>query len=157
MYISNRIVECLLYVMNELKITSVKRDEAELLAQFLEERGYTSTEIDAVVTWLLDRDDFFPGSIEMLGHGKISRTHRVLSELESSVITPSAHGYLIQLLELGLINEFEFERVLEQVTFSGLITVGVNEIEAIASAVLLETDSIPQGTFYHYDHSVVSH
>lgn len=157
MHISDRVVGCLVYVMNELQITKVESGEVYLLAQFLQEKGYTSNEIHAVIPWLIDRSGPLSESLESLGPISLSKTHRILNELESSVITPRAHGYLIQLRELGLISAVEMERVLEQAATLGLAKVGVIEIEAIASAVLLETEKIPQGTFYHYDYSVVGH
>jgi len=157
MHISTRAVNCTLYIMNELQIYEIKNDEIALLAQFLKEKGYSSSEIKSAMFWLIDRKNSLNESFEATGGSRSSYTFRVLNEIESSIITPPAHGYLIQLLELGLISEIELERVLERATSFGLASVGIREIEAIASVVLLETDRIPHGTFYHYDHSIVGH
>jgi hypothetical protein len=157
MHISDRVVGCLLYVIKDLQITKVESDEVTLLSQFLEEKGYSSSEISAVIPWLIDRKSPFIEPLLSLGQESMSETHRVLNELESSVISPRAHGYLIQLRELGLISTVEMERILEQAASFGLPIVGESEIEVIASAVLLETDKIPHGTFYHYEHSLLGH
>jgi len=143
--------------MNELQIYEIKNDEIGLLAQFLSEKGYTAAEIRAAMFWLIDRKYSLNDSFDLAEWSRLSQTFRVFNEIESRIITPPAHGYLLQLLELGLISEIEMERVLEQATTSGLAAVGVREMEAIASVVLLETDRIPHGTFYHYDHSIVRH
>ena len=72
-------------------------------------------------------------------------------------ITPKAHGYLIQLLEFDLINNLDFEHILEKAVSLGFKKIGILEIEAITSAVLLDMDKIPQGTFYHYEYSTMGH
>ena len=158
MHMSDRVVELIYHVINDLFLSRVQSGEAYLLTQYLAERGYTAREIAAAMPWLMEHSDYDTESLEIAQpqiHSE--KAYRILSEFENLIITPAAYGFLIQLREFGLVSEMDMERVLDRATNAGLTSIGVGEIEAITSALLLDMDRIPPGTFFHYDYSVEGH
>jgi uncharacterized protein Smg (DUF494 family) len=59
------------------------------------------------------------------------------------IILPSAFGYLIQLKELGLLNEPEMEQIIEKSLMIGASQVTVDDMKAIVASSLFN----PEGPF----------
>ena len=92
-----RVVEILVFLMTEL------RDDKQLhdidLAP-LRDRGYTTSEISAAFSWLYET--MGAGDAEATSHARAARgSRRIFHEVERSVLSREAQGYLIQLAELG--------------------------------------------------------
>ena len=67
-------------------------------------------------------------------------SHRVLHDVERSVINAEAYGYLIQLRELGIITEMEIEVVIDRIMMSGYMTVDLNELKSMVAQLMAEND-----------------
>ena len=64
----------------------------------------------------------------------------MLHEAERLVISSEAYGYLIQLRELGLINDLDIEVLIDRVMMSGYATVSIDEIKLLVVSLLMEND-----------------
>lgn len=127
-----RVVEILVFLMTEL------RDDKQLhdidLAP-LRDRGYTTSEISAAFSWLYET--MGAGGAEATSHARAARgSRRIFHEVERSVLSREAQGYLIQLAELGLLDDRDIETVIERAIGTGYAGLSVLEVKEIVAAVL---------------------
>jgi uncharacterized protein Smg (DUF494 family) len=131
-----RIIEIIVYLVNEMRNN---RSLGEIDVKVLEEGGYTQAEISSAFSWLFDR---LAVSDQILPHveRQIERSYRILHEVEKMVITPEAQGYLIQLRELGLLNDAMLETIIDRAMMSGYTEIGLNETRVIVASLVFEKD-----------------
>ena len=131
-----KIVEIIVYLMSELR-NNIPLGEIDL--SVLANSGYTPTEISTAFGWLYEKIKL--GEHATTETAKSSpHSHRVLHEAERSVFSPDAHGYLIQLRELGLITEGDIETVIDRVMLADYAVAGVQDTKSIVASILLEAD-----------------
>jgi uncharacterized protein Smg (DUF494 family) len=127
-----KVVELLTLLLSEMGRTLPPK---EIDWGDLKNRGYSQSEINAAVTWLSEHT----GSVE---RGSASSTwihagsRRVLHEVERTVLSTDAQGELIQLSELGLLDDRDREAVLERAVVSGYENISVGELRELVAAVL---------------------
>jgi len=128
-----RIVEILIYIMSEMQ---ANKGIADIDLGDLKEKGYSQSEISAAFSWLYDNirmNDI--GSSHEAKPGADSR--RVLHEVEKQMLSTEAQGYLIQLRELGLLDDRDLEHVIERVVLSGFEKLTPSELQELVASVLL--------------------
>lgn len=133
-----RIVEILIFVLNEVRKTNKSVGEIDLSE--LEQQGYTQAEISTAFSWLSNhlstgRESWSEIAIRPRG------SFRMLHRAEQFIISPEAYGYLIQLRELRIISEQEMEMVIERAMLSGFERLSATEMQAIVASVLFDGES----------------
>jgi uncharacterized protein Smg (DUF494 family) len=134
-----KIVEIILHL-----ITGIRdhKNVEESVIKKLVDKGYTQTEISAAFSWIYDKIQFGESILADTNQKAASHSYRVFHEAEKMVFTPEARGYLIQCYELGLIDEWDIEFIIDRSTFSGFSKIGLDEIKSfVASAVFNYDDS----------------
>ncbi len=148
---NERVVEILVYIMNQIRNRKGDLNQLDLLSRDLLNRGYTENEISSAFTWLMEK----MGSEveELVKHsGPVSSfSFRVLHELEQMIITADAYGYLLQMKELGLIDDFDMEQVIERAVMLGSTRVDLQTIKAIVASVLSYDRPFNDGFLFHDD------
>jgi Smg protein len=131
-----RIIEIIVYLVNEMRNN---KPLGEIDVKVLEEGGYTQAEISSAFSWLFDK---LAVSDQILPHveHQVARSYRILHEVEKMVITPQAQGYLIQLRELGILNDGMLETVIDRAMVSGYTKIGLDETRIIVASLVFETD-----------------
>ncbi len=136
-----RIVELILYLVNELK-TNKNLSDVDVTA--LSREGYTQSEITTAFSWLFDRMSVghpVPGA-----GPKNDRSHRILHEAEKLVISPDAFGYLLQFRQLGLLTNQDLETILERIMAAGFASVGVAEVRSFVAGILFDAENPRNGS-----------
>ncbi|MBP8976658.1 MAG: DUF494 family protein [Bacteroidetes bacterium] len=128
-----RIVEIILFLVNELKTT---QGLADIDVASLTRNGYTQSEISAAFSWLCEqmlseRDNFFKEESN-------KQSIRQLNGAERMIIQPEAYGYLLQCHQLGLLSNNDIETIIEQTMTVGFLTVGINEVKTLVAALLFD-------------------
>ena len=108
------------------------------LDQELLTRGYNQDEIDRAVVWFTTRGDILEEE-EIIQHGKNS--FRVLSEWERMSLSSECYGYLLRLLNLGIVAGDHFEKIIARAIPVGPEKVQLNDVKAIACSVLFNSDT----------------
>lgn len=132
-----KIIEIIVYLLNELR-NNKQLGEVDL--ENLTKLGYSANEINTAFSWVYSKihagESIFKSEIK--GH----KSFRILHELEKNVISPEAYGYLIQLHELGLINDSDIEVIIERVMLSSYSKVDAPDMKAYVAAFLLGVDDM---------------
>lgn len=132
-----RIVEIILYLVNELK--SNKR-LSEVDVSSLERDGYTASEISSAFSWLFER--LSVGQFMMTPTEGNSDSHRLLNDAEKMIIDPQAAGYLLQCRQLGVISNADVEAIIERIMTAGFSSVGLTEIKSFVASYLFDVDGM---------------
>lgn len=146
-----RIVEILIYVLNEVRKTNKPLGEIDISP--LESKGYTEVEISTAFSWLFDRlregTDARANFVND-GHGSF----RVLHNAEQHVITPEAFGFLLQLQQLHIVTGSELEMIIERAMLSGFDRLNPSDIHDIVASVLFDSDNSRGQTFLNSNDTI---
>jgi uncharacterized protein Smg (DUF494 family) len=111
--------------------------DMDSLVEYLSMLGFSTAEVGHAMGWLLSaRAD--TEEIPFLGlMGRTPRPIRVLHESESWLLTTAAQGYLMQLREMGVLDDVMVEKVIQAAIVGGDEVLDREEIAEIAAGVIL--------------------
>lgn len=127
-----KVVELLIYIMSEMQDN---KRISDIDLSDLKTRGYTQSEISAAFSWIYENSELNqqrPASSARASEG----SRRVLHEAEKAVLATESQGYLIQLRELGVLDEKDFETVIERAMMAGYERLSVTDLREIVASVL---------------------
>lgn len=140
----NRILEIVVLMVDFIQEKKGHLSGSEELSSTLRTMGYTDVEISSAYSWLMDRFDDTPEEY-FSNFSAVASPNRVLTELERSILTPEAHNYLIRLLNLSLIDQAQFEMILDRATLLAAQPVVLDHMKLLVSSVLFrEIDEVDQ-------------
>jgi uncharacterized protein Smg (DUF494 family) len=121
-----RIIEIIVFVMSELRLNKEIND---IDITELRSRGYTSSEISAAISWLIDQLEF---SEQFIASGMMNphTSFRVMHEAERELFSQQALGEIIQFSSLGLLNNEHIELLIEKATMLGMPELDVSQIRS---------------------------
>lgn len=99
---------------------------------------YNKSEISAAYSWLLQR---YPGN-NTIGKSDADKHHRVLHYAERMLISPEAHGYLLELVTIGIIDQTSMEGIIEKVMFHSTERIGLEKIKTLVQEHLFENVNV---------------
>lgn len=148
---NERVMEILVYIMNEIRQKKKGLGELAVLSRDLMQRGYTESEINSAFSWLLERMQNGIDAVMDNEENAFEQSSRFLHEVERMVLTPEAFGYLLQLRELGLITHAEMETVIERAMMLGSPKVTAGDIKTMVASMLFGTDGFSDGSYFLWD------
>lgn len=137
-----KVVEILVHIMSEMQ---GKESLQDIDLTDLKNRGYTQSEINAAVSWLYEHVQA-PGARGARPGESGRGSRRVFHGAERTVFATSAQGYLIQMVELGLLDEHDLEAVIDRAMMSGYERLSVAEVRDIVTAVLFAREGEMRGS-----------
>ncbi len=133
------IVEILVILLREHPEGIIQSEDFEPLSQNLFGQGYTQHEIETALFWFNNR---FEMQNRMSVREVLSPdSFRVLQDVEKTVITTKAYGYLLDIVNLGLINLDELDAIIEKAVLLGGRKVDVDEIKMFIAAQIMEQEN----------------
>jgi uncharacterized protein Smg (DUF494 family) len=136
-YMQEKIVEIILHLVTDMRNQNFL-DENTI--NKLVDEGYTQSEISTAFSWLYDKVQLGENLFIAEEQGKDSASHRHFHEAEKQVFTPEARGYLMQCYELGLIDQWDIEFIVDRVMYTGFSRVSINEIKSLIAAAIFDYD-----------------
>ncbi|MFQ5510358.1 MAG: DUF494 family protein [Candidatus Krumholzibacteriia bacterium] len=100
--------------------------------------GYSTEEIQEALSWItsLWRPIEHGG-----GTGGERPVFRILAPWEAMTLDSGAHGYLLRLQNLGLLDEVQFERIMKRMVPYAGERMHVSDVKALAGRVLFNVDA----------------
>jgi uncharacterized protein Smg (DUF494 family) len=133
--LGDRILEIVFYLVQYVRSHDGTLAHLDDISRSLRNLGFTESEISSAYGWFLEevqsRSEKFVFSNDF---GPMPP--RVFSELEKQQIVTEAQGYLIQLYQMGLLSEDEFEQVIERALMMSPDKIDLEGMKMLASTVL---------------------
>jgi uncharacterized protein Smg (DUF494 family) len=123
------------------------------LDQELMMRGYSSEEIEQAVFLYSSRGE---GSDQGKTQLHSKNSIRVLSEWERLSLCSECYGYLLRLLNLGIVDGGQFEKIIARAIPVGPEKIELSDIKAIACSVIFNRDpnELEEDLFNSFDEDV---
>lgn len=131
----DRVLEIVIHLMDHLRDNHGQISDMDLVFSDLKDLGYTDNEISSAYGWVMDR---FDGE-EHTYYSDFPSQHsssRILTNFERHQLSPEAHGFLIKLLHHNLIDNEQFESVLERSTMFSPKPVTIDQIKMVTSTIV---------------------
>lgn len=132
-----KIIEIIVYLLSELKNN---KQLAEIDVDKLSTLGYTENEINTAFSWVYSK--IYAGEKIFADDSKDTKSQRFLHDVEQNVIEPEAYGYLIQLKELGLINNMDVDLIIDRIMVSSFTNVELEDMKMMIASYLLDLDDM---------------
>jgi uncharacterized protein Smg (DUF494 family) len=134
-----RLVEIIIAIVDRLVDREILSNTVEDLTQSLVAEGYGVAEINTAFMWLYHTvDESFFEEGRVLPEFGSKANLRMLNDFEKSLITPQAYGYILQLSQLGMLDDLQIEELIERAIFSCAETVELNDVKRIVPSIILE-------------------
>jgi len=106
-----RILELIIYLMEELNADQTIGYEVDFITSELKRKGFSEYEIGIALSWVLEKvsDEYKEESID-------NDAFRMLSASEKFSLSPEVHGYLISLKQIQLINNTDLENIIQHLS-----------------------------------------
>lgn len=143
------IVEILVILLRNFPEGMIEQEEFEPLTEDLIGLGYTKQEIETALFWFYNRIENQKNAIFI--NDVDTDSYRVLHEVERTILTPEAYGFLIELRHLGVINLTEMDLLIEKSVLLGNKRVSLNDVKALVANSIFDPDepiSIPGRSIY---------
>jgi uncharacterized protein Smg (DUF494 family) len=146
---TGRIMEIVLYLVGEMQH---RKELTEIDTTTLQALGYSETEISTAFSWLFDKvarsvteETMYAGTKPFSSAGRMS--FRPFHEVEHSLLSIEARGFLLQLREIGLIGDGELETIIDRLWYIGAHNVGLDTIRDISADIVFHSnDSMLPGS-----------
>ena len=145
-----RIIELLVQIMSEIQVNN-RLSEIDLIG--LRDQGYTQTEISEALSWLYDNMQHDDGVLSFPPSSP-GTSRRVFHDVEKSAFTIESQGYLLQLRELGLLDDRELEIVIERAMQTGYERLSVDEVKELVAHLLLGKGGNAGGSWLNNKESI---
>ena len=127
------VVDIIVYMMKEIRLG--KRPGDIPVDQL---NKYKKAEVSAAFSWIMQR--YETGDMAPLSTPD-STPHRILHFAERLVISPDAYGYMLELVNLGLIDFLTMEKIIEKVMLNSSERITIEKMKEIVSTLIFEGDS----------------
>lgn len=131
----DRILEIVYYLVQYVRSHDGTLAHLDDISRSLKNLGFTESEISSAYGWFLE--EVQSRSEKFIFTNDIGpMPPRVFSEFEKQQIVTEAQGYLIQLYQMGLLCEDEFEQVVERALMMSPDKIDLEGMKMLASTVL---------------------
>jgi uncharacterized protein Smg (DUF494 family) len=134
-----RIIEIIVYLLNELQQERNKKDQVDLTRELLV-KGYTDVEVSLAFSWIFEYLKNRPQERHDIDH-EYSDQLEDHPDFERLIISPDAYGFLLQLIQLGVIKENDIEMFIERAVAFGKDDISVDDLKSIVATILFGMDS----------------
>lgn len=131
----NRVLEIVVYLIDHMREHQGILPSMDDLTPDLQSLGYSDSEISSAYSWVIDRfehnDEPFFAQFPEEHH-----SNRVLTQYERLQLSPEAYGFLVKLIALSVIDDEQFETVLERAFSVSPQRVDLEQVKLVTAAVL---------------------
>lgn len=134
------IVEILVILLRQYPEGDIKPEEFDPLTADLIGLGYSPQEIETALFWYYNRLESNTGDQVATDHPD-SKSFRILHEVERTILTPGAYGYLVELRALGLISILDMDQIIEKAIIVGGKKVSQEDIKSLVATFIMEQEA----------------
>ena len=132
-----RIIEVIVFLLTEMQQERSRKDKVDLThALFL--KGYTEVEINLGFSWIFNHLKNPP--LDSSSPFEKSDDADDFDDLDELVIAPDAYGYLLQLLNLGVVRENDMQIIVERALAFGKEDINLDDLKTIVAGIIFGHD-----------------
>jgi len=129
-----RILEIIVNLLNELQQGRIGKDKIDLTREMLI-KGYTDVEVNLAFSWIFNYLKN-PPTDHGRAHLDYNENLEDYPQFERLVISPDAYGYLLQLIQLGIVKDNDVEMFIERAVAYGKDDIGVDDLKSIIATII---------------------
>lgn len=126
-----KVLEIVIYLMRYLEENDGRLDHIKEMADDLRSQGFTDNEINSAYLWVFDQYRQTSFVVRNSDQNRSTRFRRVLSEYERNYFTTDGYGALIQMRQLGIVDDTQLELIIERAIFSGRERLNANAVRSL--------------------------
>jgi uncharacterized protein Smg (DUF494 family) len=132
-----RIIEAIVYLLTEMQQERSRKDKINLTHALLL-KGYTEVEINLAFSWIFNHLQNPPHESILPSENQDDLDQ--LDDLDELVIAPDAYGYLLQLLNLGVVRENDMQIIIERALAYGKDDINLDDLKSIVASIIFGLD-----------------
>jgi uncharacterized protein Smg (DUF494 family) len=140
-----KVMEIIVLLMKHMQDQQGRFNDIADVSQTLVGYGYTQQEVNTAFAWVFERLQTQAEAVVNPARPLHPKPNRILHTIERLIVSPEAYGYLIQLRELGLLDDAQTELVIERAMLTGARHITQDDIKTIAASMLLGPESSTWG------------
>jgi uncharacterized protein Smg (DUF494 family) len=146
-----RLAEILVLVIDRLLDDPQALEDFDGMVDALVERGVTAGEARQALAWLLSALREGQGGEETRRWERTPAGVHVLDRDDRAALSLDAQGLLIELRELGLLDDILVEQVVERAHYRGNAPLGRDELRSVVAEVLLDAAAMTGGSYPYWE------
>lgn len=156
---SERVMEIVVYIVNAMRsnVDDTIQGRFESLSEKLVEEGYTENEIDSAFSWLMENINKEPIGSMLADAPHHNQPAKSWDDFDTSILSPAAYNYMLQLRELDIIGETEVEQIVEKALMHGKQGISIPEIKALIASLILNPEETTETSFFIFNKSYQVH
>lgn len=131
----DRVLEIVIHLMDHLRDNRGQISDMEMMFSDLKGLGYTDNEISSAYCWVMDRFNG-PDDTYFSDFPQKHSSSRILTNYERYQLSPKAYGFLIKLTHLDLLDDEQFELVLERSSMFSSKPISLEQIKLVTSTIV---------------------
>lgn len=148
-YIESKILEIVVYLIDHIRANQGHLSDMDDVSSDLRSMGYTDNEISSAYCWVMDRY----GSTDQVFFSEFPDEHnsvRIFTNAERYQFEADSQGFLLKLVNLGLVDDEQMEMILDRGAMLGPKPVTLDQMKLIASSFVF-SDSVDYEGFAWQD------
>ena len=143
-----RIIEIIVYAMRRFQDDKKTAEKLDLTSE-LTTKGYTESEINLSFSWIFNHlkrnstdsrkmlDTDFVGDLDYSNH-------------ENPILSDEAYGYLLQMIQLGILSEYQVDQIIEKALNSGDNNINTEKVKSFIVNILFDSDKFNSAFSSYY-------
>jgi len=133
--LGEKVLEIVIYLMRHIEENGGRFEGIKEMADRLRTEGFTDSEINSAYFWIMDQYQQPEFMARFRSHPSVGY-RRVFSDEERSYFTTEAQGELIQMRQLGIVNEAQLELIIQKVIMSIRDRIDAVAVRALAWSLI---------------------
>ena len=133
-----RIIEIIVYAMRRFQDEKKSSEKLDLTSE-LTSKGYTESEINLSFSWIYDHLKKNSGDKKSLLDTELIEDLE-FNNNENPILSDEAYGYLIQMIQLGILSEYQVDQILEKALVSGDEYINTEKVKSFIVNILFDSE-----------------
>jgi len=133
-----RIIEIIVFALSKLRNDLWRKDYSDLTNELIS-KGYTESEINLSFSWIYNHLTKSTSYNDEKGD-LVYWDEPESNETFNNLLSDEAYFYLLQMVQLGILNDYQVEQIFEKALTSGNENVNADQVKSLVVNVLFDSD-----------------
>ena len=143
-----RIIEIIVYAMRRFQDEKKSGDKLDLTSELVS-NGYTESEINLSFSWIYNHLKNNTTDSKKLFEADFVEDLEY-SNNENPILSDEAYGYLLQMIQLGILTEYQVDQILEKALNSGDNNINTEKVKSFIVNILFDSDKFNSAFSSYY-------